>query len=52
MINLGLGQFWKPKVFHVTTRSQASVYRTNDPMESIAAIDLKHNQDGSHTHIW
>ena len=24
----------------VTTRSQVSVYRTNDPMETIAAIDL------------
>ena len=26
----------------VTTRSQVSVYRTNDPMVTIAAIDLKH----------
>ena len=31
----------------VTTRSlQVSVYRTNDPMVTIAAIDLKHDQDG------
>ena len=29
----------------VTTRSQVSVYRTNDPMVTIAAIDLKHYQD-------
>ena len=36
----------------VTTMSQVSVYRTNDPMETIAAIDLKHDQDGRHTHIW
>ena len=35
----------------VTTRSQVSVYRTNDPMVTIAAIDLKHNQDGRHTHL-
>ena len=34
----------------VTTRSQVSVYRTNDPMVTIAAIDLKHYQDGRHTH--
>ena len=33
----------------VTTRSQVSVYRTNDPMET---IDLNHDQDGRHTHIW
>ena len=33
----------------VTTRSQVSVYRTNDP---IAAIDLKHDQDGHYTHLW
>ena len=26
----------------VTTRSQVSVNRTNDPMVTIAAIDLKH----------
>ena len=26
-------------------------YRTNDPMKSIAAIDLKHDQDGIYTHI-
>ena len=36
----------------VTTRSQVSVYRTNDPMVTIAAIDLKHDQDGCHTLIW
>ena len=30
----------------VTTRSQVSVYRTNGPMVTIAAIDLKHYQDG------
>ena len=35
----------------VTTRSQVSVYRTIDPMATIAAIDLKHDQDGRHTHI-
>ena len=37
----------------VTTRSQVSVYRTNDPMKTIAiaAIDLKHDQDGRYTHI-
>ena len=34
----------------VTTRSQVSFHRTNDPMASIAAIDLKHDQDGRHTH--
>ena len=28
----------------VTTRSQVSVYRTNDPMVTIAAIDLKHDK--------
>ena len=33
----------------VTTRSQVSVYRTNDPMVTIAAIDLKHDQDGRYT---
>ena len=37
VINLGQGQFWK--------------YRTNDPMVTIAAIDLKHYQDGRHTHL-
>ena len=36
----------------VTTRSQVSVYRTSDPMETIAAIDLKHDQYGRHIHIW
>ena len=36
----------------VTTRSRVSVYRTNDPMETIAAIGLKLDQDGRHTHIW
>ena len=35
----------------ITTRSQVSVYRTNDPMETIATIDLKHDQDDRHTHI-
>ena len=35
----------------VTTRSQVSVYRNNDPMVTIAAIDLKHYQDGRHTHL-
>ena len=35
----------------VTTRSQVSVYRTNDPMVTIAAIDLKHYQDGRHTYL-
>ena len=35
----------------VTTRSQVSVYRTNDPMVTVAAIDLKHYQDGRHTQI-
>ena len=35
----------------VTTRSQVSVYRNTDPMVTIAAIDLKHNQDGRHTHF-
>ena len=35
----------------VTTRSQVSVYRTSDPMVTIAAIDLKHYQDGRHTHL-
>ena len=30
----------------VTTRSQVSVYRTNDPMAAIAAINLKHDRDG------
>ena len=32
----------------VTTRSRISIYRTNDPMETIAAI----GQDDRHTHIW
>ena len=36
----------------MTTRSQVSVYRTNDPMKTIAAIDLQHDQDGRYTHIW
>ena len=35
----------------VTTRSQVSVYRTNDPMVTIAVIDLKHYQNGCHTHL-
>ena len=30
----------------VTSKSQVSVYRTNDPMVTIAAKDLKHDQDG------
>ena len=33
-------------------KSDVSVYRTNDPMKTIAAIDLKHDQDGCYTHIW
>ena len=36
----------------VTTRSPVSIYRTNDPMETIAAIGLKLDQDDRHTHIW
>ena len=55
MINLGQSQFWKHRLLHgekVTFRSQVSVYRANDLMETIAAIDLKHDQDGRHTHIW
>ena len=36
----------------VTTRSRVSIYRTNDPMETIAAIGLKLDQDDHHTHIW
>ena len=28
----------------VTTRSRVSIYRTNDPMETIAAIGLKLDQ--------
>ena len=35
-----------------TTRSRVSIYRTNDPMETIAAIGLKLDQDDRHTHIW
>ena len=35
----------------VTTRSQVCVYRTNDPMVTIVAIDLRHLQDGRHTHL-
>ena len=33
---------WKHRLLHgekVTTRSQVSVYRTNDPMKTISAID-------------
>ena len=54
VIKLGQGQFWKQGFYmgKVTTRSQVRVYRTNDPMETIAAIDMKHGQDGRHTHIW
>ena len=33
----------------VTARSQVSVYRTYDPMVTIAALDLKHNQYSRHT---
>ena len=36
----------------VTTRSRVSIYRTNNPMETIAAIGLKLDQDDRHTHIW
>ena len=36
----------------VTTRSRVSIYKTNDPMETIAAIGLKLDQDDRHTHIW
>ena len=36
----------------VTTRSRVSIYRTIDPMEIIAAIDLKLDQDDRHTHVW
>ena len=36
----------------VTTRSRVSIYRTNDPMETIVAIGLKLDQDDRHTHIW
>ena len=36
----------------VTARSQVSDYRTNDPMVTFVAIDLKHYQDGHHhTHL-
>ena len=35
----------------VTTRSRVSIYRTNDPMETIAAIGLRLDQDDRHTHI-
>ena len=57
MINLGKGKFWKYRQTwqhvwgKVTTRSQVSIYRTNDPIVVIAAIDLKHYQDGRHTHL-
>ena len=37
---------------NVTTRSQVSFHKTNDPMVTTAAIDLKHDQDGHHTHLW
>ena len=36
----------------VTTWSQVNVYRTNDPMVTIAAIDVIHDQDGRYTHLW
>ena len=55
MINLGQGQFWKHRLLHgekVTTGSPVRFYMTNDPMKTIAAIDLKHDQDGCYTHIW
>ena len=53
MINLGQGLFWKHMETweKVTTKFQLSVYRTNDPMVTIAAIDLKHDQDGHYTHL-
>ena len=35
-----------------TTRSRVNIYRTNDPMETIAAIGLKLDQDDRHIHIW
>ena len=35
----------------VTTRSRVIFHRTNDPMVTIAAIDLKHDKDGRHTHL-
>ena len=48
MINVGKGRFWKQANMgtweKVTTRSQVSIYRTNDPMETIAAIGLKFDQ--------
>ena len=37
---------------NVTTKSRVSIYRTNDPMVTIAAINLKHDQDGRYTHLW
>ena len=54
MINVGKGPFWKHRQTwnKVTTRSRVSIYRTNDPMETIAAIGLKLEQDDRHTHIW
>ena len=36
----------------VTTRSRVSIYRSNGPMETIAAIGLKLCQDDRHTYIW
>ena len=39
------------ETWEVTTRSQVSVYRTNDPLVTISAIDLKHDLDGRHTHL-
>ena len=30
--------------------SQVNVYRTNDPIKTIAAIDLKHDEDGCCTY--
>ena len=36
----------------VTTRSCVSIYRTNDPMETIAAIGLKLTKVDRLSHIW
>ena len=54
VINVGKGRFWNYRQTweKVTTRSRVSIYRTNDPMETIAAIGLKLDQDDRHTHIW
>ena len=42
--------FIRSSSFLVVTR--ISVYRTNDPMKTIATIDLIHDRDGRYTHIW